>query len=110
MRERVRQQAGFERSGTPVIVDENISPSVAVALRERGYNVRHHYEITGGQIGIPDPPIDNLARILNARVLTRDRGSQLNGGFDSRAIQVDSRVSSPDAIERLLKSSGVAPK
>ena len=66
-----------------------------------GFNVRSVSEIFGKDPGT-DIPINKLANILGARVLTRDRGRDSGGGFGSNAIPVDSRIRSIDTIIRIL--------
>lgn len=99
----MRQRAGFSAEGRPIILDENLSAKgMAEALRALGHNVRTVREIFG-RGGILDSKILELAKALNAKVLTRDVGRQLDGGFFDRAIQVDSRVRSSEGVARILE-------
>ena len=98
----VRQRAGFSNSGQAIILDENLTARGMVeSLRAQGVNARSVQEIFG-RGGIPDSTIYDLSRMINARVLTRDVGRQLDGGFFDRAIVVDRRVRTPDGIMRIL--------
>jgi hypothetical protein len=51
---------------------------------------------------IADQKILELARTIDARVLTRDVGRQLDGGFFERAIHVDDRIRSAEGVGRIL--------
>lgn len=55
-----------------------------------------------GLSGTKDPELMNLAEQLDAKVLTRDRGRQMDGGFGSRAVQIDRRINTLDGILRVL--------
>jgi Domain of unknown function (DUF5615) len=107
-RARARQLSGFSESGSPVILDENISGrGVAEGLRGRGFNVRSVQEIFG-EPGIKDPQINDVAEATGAKVLTQDRGRQIGEGFGKNAIQVDARVGADvDALARYMESKGV---
>lgn len=103
-RARLRREAGFEESGRPLILDENLqSRGMAEGLRERGHNVRSIQEIYG-QRGILDEDIYDLARTLDARVITRDRGRQADGGFQDLGIQIDRRVRSVDGVDAIIRA------
>jgi Domain of unknown function (DUF5615) len=96
-----RFKAGFSSSGQAIILDANMSTKLAGSLRERGYNVRSVQEIFG-RTDIRDAKILDLARTIDARVLTHDVGRQLDGGFFERGIVIDQRVRSTDGVSRLL--------
>jgi hypothetical protein len=100
LRARLAQQAGFGGSGPKIIVDENLPSSWARGLRSAGYDARSiaEMEIQGAS----DVQINRLAEQVGARVLTRDVGHQLDGGFGSNAITIDSRVRSLDSVLRLI--------
>jgi RHS repeat-associated protein len=99
----LRQKAGFSAEGQAIILDENLAArGMADALRAQGHNVRSVQEIYG-RGGITDPKILELARSINARVLTRDVGRQLEGGFFERAIKVDYRVRTAEGVGRILQ-------
>lgn len=100
LRARLAQQAGFGGSGPRIIVDENLPSSWAQGLRSAGYDARSiaEMEIQGAS----DVQINQLAEQVGARVLTRDVGHQLDGGFGSSAITIDSRVRSLDSVLRLI--------
>ncbi len=98
-----RKKAGFSNNGIPIILDRNLeAKGFADALRAKGFNVRSITEIFGKDPG--DVNIDKLAKMIGAKVLTRDRGRQLDGGFGNSAIQVDSRIRSIEGLTRALKS------
>ena len=103
MKALLAKKAGFSGNGQRVIVDENMSSKLAGQLREAGYDARSVSEM--GISGVKDPKLMTLAEQLGARVLTRDRGLQLDGGFGGRAIQIDRRVSSIDGILRILEGN-----
>ncbi|MCQ4163763.1 DUF5615 family PIN-like protein [Tahibacter harae] len=99
----LKYKAGFLAKGRPIILDENLSAAgMAGALRARGYNVRSVEEIYG-RGGLQDPEILDLARSIDAKVLTRDKGRQIDGGFFEKAIVVDHRIRSPEAVARILE-------
>jgi hypothetical protein len=98
-----RKKAGFAAEGRAIILDVNLEArGMADALRAQGYNVRTVHEIFG-QGKIADEKILELAKTIDARVLTRDVGRQLDGGFFQRAINVDSRVRTPEGVGRILQ-------
>jgi hypothetical protein len=103
MREFLTKKAGFTGNGQRIIVDENMSPKFAEQLRAAGYDARSVSEM--GLSGTKDPQLMQFAEQVDARVLTRDRGRQLDGGFGSRAIQIDRRITSIDGILRVLGGS-----
>jgi len=90
MRDLLAKKAGFEGGGQRYILDENLSPRLAEQLRDRGFNVRGVGEM--GLNGTKDPQLNQLAQQLDARVITRDRGRQLDGGFGDLAVNIDRRV------------------
>ncbi|MFJ3309638.1 DUF5615 family PIN-like protein [Streptomyces sp. NPDC086549] len=94
------KKAGFTGNGQRIIVDENMSLKFAEQLRAAGYDARSVSEM--GLSGTKDPQLMQFAENVNARVLTRDRGRQMDGGFGSRAIPIDRRVTSIDGILRIL--------
>ena len=101
----MQRKAGFADEGIPVILDENLAGrGVAQALRDKGFNVRDVREIFG-RGDIQDSDILSLAESLNGRVLTLDRGRQLDGGFFGIGIQVDARATSLDSLVLALGSS-----
>jgi hypothetical protein len=98
-----RFKAGFSSGGRAVILDENLSTrGMAEALRRQGYNVRSVQEIYGTGT-IDDEIIFDLARRIDARVLTRDVGRQPAKGFFELGITVDSRVRTPEGVGRILE-------
>lgn len=98
----LRHKSGFSSQGTPVILDVSLSSKeMASALRAQGYNVRSVQEIFG-RTDLPDDKILELARSIGARVLARDRGHDMDGGFFEAAIVVDQRVKSPETVGRIL--------
>ncbi|GGJ57777.1 DUF5615 family PIN-like protein [Deinococcus roseus] len=100
----LRKKAGFSDKGTPILIDENLTGSKLYnELVSRGYNVRSVEEVLG--VGTPDEDILKFAQSAGVRVLTRDRGRQLDGGFGSLAIQLDRRVKSPNEIARVIDLS-----
>ncbi len=103
LRQLIQQKAGFNQSGVPIILDVNLSAKgMADALRNQGYNVRTVQEIFGtGRT--PDAHILELARAIDGRVLTRDVGRQLDGGFFEKSIVVDSRVRTSAGVSRILE-------
>nr|WP_255293198.1 DUF5615 family PIN-like protein [Streptomyces niveus] len=103
MRGLLAKKAGFTGNGQRIIVDENMTPKFAAQLRDAGYDARSVSEM--GMSGTKDPELMRFAQQVNARVLTRDRGRQMDGGFGSRAVQVDRRVTSIDGILRILGGS-----
>ncbi|MFB8395187.1 DUF5615 family PIN-like protein [Streptomyces yangpuensis] len=103
MRELLVKEAGFTGNGQRIIVDENMSPKFAAQLRDAGYDARSVSEM--GLNGTKDPELMRFAEQVDARVLTRDRGRQMDGGFGSRAIQIDRRITSIDGILRVLGGS-----
>ncbi|WP_158625656.1 DUF5615 family PIN-like protein [Corallococcus carmarthensis] len=111
LQQRTRQLAGFAGDGVPVILDENLSRrGAAEALRDAGYNVRSVREIFG-RGDVPDSEILRFAEGADARVLTMDRGRQLDGGFFQRAIQVDGRATGNSSLLKVLEDAlGVSPK
>ncbi|HVQ94248.1 MAG TPA: DUF5615 family PIN-like protein [Mycobacteriales bacterium] len=106
MRDLLRRRGGFADHGAPVILDENLSArGFADALRARGFNLRSVEEVFGRR-GILDPDINQYAEQIGARVLTMDRGRQLDGGFGRLAVQVDARAArSTQALARLLEQA-----
>jgi hypothetical protein len=100
LRARLAQQAGFGGSGPRIIVDENLPSSWAQGLRGAGYDARSIAEMEIQ--GAADVQINQLAEQVGARVLTRDVGHQLDGGFGPNAITIDSRVRSLDSVLRLI--------
>ncbi|MFS8105242.1 DUF5615 family PIN-like protein, partial [Lentzea alba] len=101
LRERLAKSAGFSGAGQRYILDENLSSKLAGQLRDKGYNVRSVTEM--GLAGTKDPQLLQLADQMGARVITRDRGRQLDGGFGTRAVIVHPKASSADTIARLLE-------
>ncbi len=83
-----------------MIVDENLPSAWAGGLRDAGYDARSVAEM--GLNGASDQQLSQLADQVGARVLTRDVGHQIEGGFGSNAIQVDSRIRSLETALRLL--------
>uniref|UniRef100_UPI002795BF42 DUF5615 family PIN-like protein n=1 Tax=Nocardiopsis sp. CC223A TaxID=3044051 RepID=UPI002795BF42 len=102
MKELIAEKAGFSESGQRFIVDENMHPGVASGMREAGYNARGVHEM--GITGASDPEINLMAGQINARVVTHDRG-KLDGGFGSRAIQVNARVNSVSGVIGVVESA-----
>ncbi|MGW2116114.1 DUF5615 family PIN-like protein [Streptomyces zhihengii] len=100
MRGLLAKKAGFTGNGQRIIVDENMSPRFAAQLRDAGYDARSVQEM--GLRGTQDPELMRFAEQVGARVLTRDRGRQMDGGFSSRAVQIDRRITSIDGILRVL--------
>ncbi|MFE8973758.1 DUF5615 family PIN-like protein [Streptomyces cyaneofuscatus] len=100
MTELLARKAGFTGNGQRIIVDENMSPKFAAQLRNAGYDARSVSEM--GLSGAKDPQLMQFAEQVGARVLTRDRGRQMDGGFGSRAVQIDRRITSIDGILRVL--------
>ncbi len=99
----LRYKAGFSGNGRPIILDEDLSAKgMAEALRAKGYNVRSVREIYGTGT-TDDEIIYDLAKRVDARVLTRDLGRQPTKGFFERGITVDSRVRTPDEVARVLE-------
>ncbi|WP_165984280.1 DUF5615 family PIN-like protein [Streptomyces sp. YIM 98790] len=82
-------------------MDENLPPAWAERLRAAGYDARSISEL--GLKGLKDEPLLRLATQLGAKVLTRDRGRQLDGGFYELGIHVDHRVKSVDTVLRILR-------
>jgi RHS repeat-associated protein len=106
-RTRILQVAGFSERGIPLIIDESTVinvPGIAKALRARGYNARTIQEIYK-DFGIKDNVIYDLAEAIDARVVTYDRGRNLGGGFQQRAIQVDGRVHGADTVIRVIEEA-----
>ena len=102
LRKVLRGKAGFADEGLPIILDENLAGrGVAQALRDKGLNVRDIREIFG-QGNVRDSDILSVAETLDARVLTLDRGRQMDGGFFGRAIPADARATSPESLFRIL--------
>jgi hypothetical protein len=96
-----RKKAGFKDRGIPIILDSNMeSKALATHLRNKGHNVRTITEIFGKDPG--DMQINMLASKIGAKVLTKDRGRQIDGGFGRNAIQVDGRIRDFNTIERIL--------
>jgi len=94
---------GFSEIGKPIILDVNLQrPGLVEALRQKGFNIRSVGEIFG-RTDLDDASINVLADRLGAKVLTRDRGREIDGGFWQNAIQVDSRLRSSDEIARFLE-------
>jgi hypothetical protein len=81
MRQLLAQKAGFGGRGENIIVDENMSPNLASVLRDQGFGARSVREL--GLRSVDDANIKLLAEQVNARVLTYDRGRQLDGGLGS---------------------------
>jgi hypothetical protein len=100
MRQLLADKAGFRGNGPRVIVDENLPSSWAESLRANGYDARSIAEM--GITGAKDSQIKQLAEQLAARVLTHDRGRQLDGGFGPLSVLVDGRITGVDAVLRLL--------
>ncbi|MEH0511674.1 DUF5615 family PIN-like protein [Streptomyces sp. B21-106] len=100
MKEMPAKRAGFTGNGQRIIVDENMSPKFAEQLRGAGCDARSVSEM--GLNGTKDPQLMKFAENVNARVLTMDRGRQMDGGFGSRAIPIDRRVASSDGVLRIL--------
>ncbi|MBM7775947.1 RHS repeat-associated protein [Actinokineospora baliensis] len=102
VRNEMAKRAGFSGAGQRYILDANLSPRLAEGLRGLGYNVR-----SLGEMGVPgstkDPAIYDLAKQLGAKVITHDRGRQMDGGFFELAVTIDNRVSTPAGIARLLE-------
>ncbi|PSL53281.1 hypothetical protein B0I31_10971 [Saccharothrix carnea] len=103
LRQLIAKKAGFSGKGQRLIVDENMSPSIAGFLRDHGYDARSVSEM--GLRGTKDDKLMQLAEQLGAKVVTRDRGRQMDGGFGTLAIQIDRRVSSPEEILRIITSA-----
>ena len=103
---RLRTALGFSPEGHAIILDDNMSRTgLADELRAAGFNVRTVREIFGRASNkLGDEPINSVAEQIDAMVLTRDKGSDLGGGFGRRKIYVDGRVSSTPSIIRMLKS------
>lgn len=103
MRGLLAKKAGFTGNGQRIIVDENMTPKFAAQLRDAGYDARSVSEM--GLSGTKDPELMQFAGQVGARVLTRDRGRQMDGGFGSRAVQIDRRITSIGGILRVLGGS-----
>lgn len=101
MRDMLAKKAGFSGNGQRYILDENLPTSLAQPLRQRGFNVRSVKEM--GLAGTKDDKLNTLAEQLGARVITRDRGRQMDGGFGKLAINIDRRVSTADGIARIVR-------
>lgn len=101
MRALLAERAGFTGTGTRIIVDENLPGSWAEVLRKAGYDARSVSEM--GLRGASDSQVGQLADQVGARVLTRDVGHDIGGGFGSKGIVIDSRVQSIDTILRMLE-------
>ena len=100
MRQLLAKKAGFSGSGQRYILDENMSHRLAPQLRDRGFNVRsvQEMELTGAL----DPQLNRLAEQLDAQVITRDRGRQMDGGFGGRAVNIHRKITNADGIARIL--------
>jgi hypothetical protein len=101
MRARLAQQGGFSGNGVKIIIDENLPQGWAQELRAAGYDARSISELE--MMGASDVEINQLATQLGAKVVTRDRGRQMDGGFGSNAIVIDGRVSSIESVKRILE-------
>ncbi|GHJ47115.1 hypothetical protein Cs7R123_44570 [Catellatospora sp. TT07R-123] len=100
MRDLLAKRAGFTGGGQRYILDENLSPALAELLRAKGINVRGVKEMGLG--GTKDPQLLQLAEQLGAKIITRDRGRQMDGGFGDLSVNVDRRVTTVDGILRIL--------
>lgn len=102
------QRAGFSGKGIPILIDENLqgirgSSELIQSLKSKGYDIRTVGEVLGN--GTTNEDILKFAQSAGVRVLTRDRGRQLDGGFGNLAIQVDSRVKSTDGMARIIENA-----
>jgi len=106
-----RVKAGFSKDGVPILVDENVVHSTALAaqLRAEGYNARSAEEVGLANQGVKDPPILRLIRFIGGRVITGDHGQGRDGGFKERAIRIDRRGQYLGPVMRLLATQGVHP-
>lgn len=93
------KRAGFSGTGSRVIVDENLPSAWAAGLRAAGYDARSISEM--GISGSTDAQIGQLAQQIGARVITRDVGHDIGGGFPGGVI-VDSRIRQLDSLLRIL--------
>ncbi|NRQ38596.1 DUF5615 family PIN-like protein [Nonomuraea sp. NN258] len=100
MKRALAKKAGFSGVGVRLLVDENLSPGLAAFLRKQGFDARSVQEL--GLKGAKDPELAQLAEQLGAKVVTRDRGRQMDGGFGRNAIQINSKISSFAAILRII--------
>ncbi|MET9246178.1 DUF5615 family PIN-like protein [Nonomuraea sp. NPDC003709] len=100
MKRALAKKAGFSGVGERLLVDENLSPGLAAFLRKQGFDARSVQEM--GLKGAKDPELARLAEQLGAKVVTRDRGRQMDGGFGRNAIQINSKISSFAAILRII--------
>ncbi|MEV3978562.1 DUF5615 family PIN-like protein [Nonomuraea sp. NPDC049758] len=73
---------------------------MAAFLRAQGSDVRSVTEM--GLKGASDAKLAQLAEQLGAKVVTRDRGRQMDGGFGRNAIQINSKIKSFAAILRII--------
>ncbi|MET8701154.1 DUF5615 family PIN-like protein [Kitasatospora sp. NPDC004723] len=96
----LEKKAGFTGNGRRIIVDENLSPTIAQGLREAGFDAVHVQEM--GLKGTKDPGLLTFATVLDAEVLTYDKGAEVDGGFGKRAIKLEPRVTSLKSILRIL--------
>ena len=100
VRDLLAKRAGFSGTGSRLIVDENLPSAWASGLRDAGYDARSVAEM--GLRGASDQQLNQLADQLGARVLTRDVGHDLFGGFGSNSIILDSRIRSLETVLRLM--------
>ena len=98
------QRLGFSGSGPRIIVDENLPSSWAAGLREAGYDARSVSEMN--LRGATDAQLNQFAGQVNARVLTRDVGHDVAGGFGGNGVVLDSRVTSLQTALRILGGAG----
>ncbi|WP_052684780.1 DUF5615 family PIN-like protein [Lentzea aerocolonigenes] len=101
-RDALAKRAGFTGKGEKIIVDQCMDDGLAASLRAAGYDARSVEEM-----GMPgttkDPDILRVAEQVDARVVTYDRGRQLDGGFGKRAIQINNKIHAPEGILRIMR-------
>ena len=117
--ERLLARSGVDHSKGPLIlVDENMPVTVAMELRDRGFNAIHVIDEVGLAPGTADQEILSVAKHLRAMVLTRDKGAQgpaLGEGFfdaitgTNYSIRIDARIHEIDNIADVIEASGICP-
>ena len=101
----IKQKAGFDSFGEPIILDSGVDPNGVRAdgMRGLGGNVRSVSEIFINDPG--DSAIKQLAEQVRARVITHDHGQNIGGGFGNLAIRIPPIRGgySPATLMRLIK-------
>lgn len=96
----MESKAGFSAVGQRYLVDANME-GMTGPLRSLGINARGVSEL-GVPAGAKDAAIRSLADSVGAKVLTRDVGHDIGGGFGKSGVTIPSRITRPEEVKRYI--------